>query len=70
MEDLPENVSRNSLDILFSQYKGHTDTRLVEGRGVAFVDFISKALAEIALQGLQGFKLTAKHSLRISHVDR
>lgn len=70
VENLPEKASKASLEILFSQYRGYADTRLVEGRGVAFVDFTTQPLAEVALQGLQGFKLTPRNPLRISHVDR
>lgn len=70
VENLPDKASKASLEILFSQYRGYADTRLVEGRGVAFVDFTAQPLAEVALQGLQGFKLTPRNPLRISHVDR
>ncbi|KAL8450288.1 hypothetical protein Emag_003311 [Eimeria magna] len=70
VENLPEKASKASLEILFSQYRGYADTRLVEGRGVAFVDFTTQPLAEVALQGLQGFKLTPRNPLRISHVDK
>lgn len=70
MENLPQKLSKASLEILFSQYRGYVDTRLVEGRGVAFIDFTTQADAEVALQGLQGFKVTTKNPLRISHVDK
>lgn len=70
VENLPEKVTKASLEILFSQYRGYADTRLVEGRGVAFIDFTAQAHAEVALQGLQGFKVTPKNPLRISHVDK
>ncbi|CDJ51999.1 U2 small nuclear ribonucleoprotein, putative [Eimeria brunetti] len=70
LESLPPSTSRGALEVLFGQFAGFAGVRLVEGRGVAFADFAAKEAAEAALLGLQGFKLTQNHALKISHVER
>lgn len=66
VEELPKEVNKKALDILFSQYPGHAESRLIEGRGVAFVDFVSQQQAEVAMQGLQGFKASPDRPIKIS----
>lgn len=70
VENLPPKTTKTSLDILFGQYRGHTESRLIEGRGVAFIDFTTQAQAEVAMQGMQGFKVNPEHPIKISLVDK
>ncbi|PFH31889.1 small nuclear ribonucleoprotein [Besnoitia besnoiti] len=70
VENLPPKTTKTSLDILFGQYRGHTESRLIEGRGVAFVDFSTQAQAAVAMQGMQGFKVDPDHPIKISMVDK
>lgn len=70
VENLPEKTTKTALDILFGQYRGYTEARLIEGRGVAFVDFLTLAHADLAMQGMQGFKVDPEHPLKISLVDK
>ncbi|EPR57868.1 small nuclear ribonucleoprotein [Toxoplasma gondii TgCatPRC2] len=70
IENLPPKATKTSLDILFGQYRGHTESRLIEGRGVAFVDFSTQAQAAVAMQGMQGFKVDPSHPIKISMVEK
>lgn len=39
---------------------------MVEGRGVAFVDFTNELQAEVAMRGLNGFLVTPEYPLKIT----
>lgn len=66
VENLHPDMNKMAVEILFKQYPGYKDCRFVEGKCVAFVDFATVYQAEVALQGLQGFKVSHTHELRIS----
>ena len=66
VEGLPEGVDSQMLGALFSQYNGFNEVRLVEGKGVAFVEFMDDVQSGIAMQGLNGFKLTKTDTMRLS----
>lgn len=63
---LPAATTASMLDMLFSQFPGFQGVRTVEARpGVAFVDFEDEHRAGVAVDGLQGFKITPEFSLAI-----
>ncbi|EDO08138.1 RNA recognition motif domain containing protein [Babesia bovis T2Bo] len=66
VENLHPDMNKMSVELLFQQYPGYKDTRFVEGKCVAFVDFATAYQGEVALQGLQGFSVSHSHALRIS----
>eukprot|EP01066_Platyproteum_vivax_P020867 Platyproteum_vivax@DN8816_c0_g1_i1.p1 len=66
VQNLPEECTSPALEMLFRQYPGYIENRLIEGRRVAFVEYQDELQSAIALSGLQGFKLTDTHALRIS----
>lgn len=66
VENMPEEVTDKALGILFRQYPGFVEVRLIEGRQVAFVDFLQEIQAETAMKGLQGFLITPEKGLKIS----
>lgn len=52
--------------MLFQQYAGYKEIRMVTGRkGVAFVEYETAAQAEVAKQVLHGFKLTPTHAMSV-----
>mmetsp|Transcript_37518 Transcript_37518/g.82086 ORF Transcript_37518/g.82086 Transcript_37518/m.82086 type:complete len:309 (+) Transcript_37518:54-980(+) len=63
---LPPDANEAMLTMLFRQYAGFMEVRLIAGRGVAFVDFASAPNAQLALQGLQGFQAAPGAILNIS----
>eukprot|EP01067_Filipodium_phascolosomae_P001832 Filipodium_phascolosomae@DN2166_c0_g1_i1.p1 len=70
VENLPAECTQGALEMLFRQYPGYVEVRLIEGRNVAFVEYEDELQAGIAVSGLQGFKLTETHALRISHAKQ
>jgi len=67
-EGLPEDCTEMMLSMLFRQFNGFQEVRMVPGKtGIAFIDFENEVQAGIALQGLNGFKLTPTESLRLSY---
>ncbi|KAK1444575.1 hypothetical protein BgAZ_104810 [Babesia gibsoni] len=66
VENMHPDMNKMAVELLFKQYPGYKDCRFVEGKAVAFVDFATLYQGEVALQGLQGFKVSHSHELRIS----
>ncbi|RHZ12049.1 hypothetical protein DYB37_010485 [Aphanomyces astaci] len=71
LQDVPEACNQDALSILFKQYHGFKEVRLVPGKkGLAFVEFLDEVQASIALQGLNGFKLSADERLKVSFAKK
>ncbi|ETN19182.1 hypothetical protein F442_15356 [Phytophthora nicotianae P10297] len=71
LEELPESCNKEMLAVLFKQYQGFKEVRMVPGKkGLAFVEFGDEAQAAIALQGLFGFKLTPTDALKVSFAKK
>ncbi|KAF1323223.1 U1 small nuclear ribonucleoprotein a, partial [Globisporangium splendens] len=71
LQDLPESCNKEMLSVLFKQYHGFKEVRMVPGKkGLAFVEFGDDAQASIALQGLYGFKLTPTDALKVSFAKK
>ncbi|CRG99565.1 U2 small nuclear ribonucleoprotein B'', putative [Plasmodium relictum] len=66
VQNLPNEINKNALEILFNQYPGYFEARYIPGRNVAFIDFTSYQSGEIAMNGLQNFKITPQHPIKIS----
>ncbi|KDD74169.1 hypothetical protein H632_c1514p1 [Helicosporidium sp. ATCC 50920] len=70
VEGLPAATTEAMLSLLFQQYPGFAEIRMVEARpGIAFVEYASEAQAEVALSGLDGFRVDG-HALSISFAKR
>ena len=52
--------------MLFRQYTGYKEVR-VPREGLAFVEFDDEPHATLALQGLNGFKLTTNDTLNLTY---
>ncbi|KAL4517540.1 hypothetical protein Ndes2437B_g06767 [Nannochloris sp. 'desiccata'] len=71
LENLPEATNEAMLGVLFQQFPGYKEARLVPGKpGIAFIEFESELQSGVALSGLQGFKITPQHSMRIIYAKR
>ncbi|SBT71130.1 U2 small nuclear ribonucleoprotein B'', putative [Plasmodium malariae] len=66
VQNLPNEINKNALEILFNQYPGFVEARYIPGRNVAFVDFNSYQNGDIAMNGLQSFKITPQHPMKIT----
>jgi len=70
VENLPPQANDMALSMLFQQHPGFTEARVIGGKGVAFVEFVETHQAAQALEALQGFKMTAQHSLKITFAKK
>ena len=69
--NLPEDCSDMMLGILFQQYAGFKEVRMVPGnKGIAFVEFADETNASLALPGLDWFKLTPADALSLVFAKR
>ena len=56
-----------SLTALFGAFHGLVDVRVIESRGLAFVEFASEAAATPALQALHNYRMGASATLSVSY---
>merc|ERR1711862_913419 len=66
VENLPAEVNEMMLTMLFRQYPGFQEARLIKGRNVAFIEYADELQAGIAKHGLQGFMVTPDMALKIA----
>merc|ERR1712183_784822 len=66
VENLPPEVNEMMLTMLFRQYPGFQEARLIKGRNVAFIEYSDELQAGIAKHGLQGFMVTPEMALKIA----
>ena len=56
------------VQMLFSQFPGFSEVRMVEARpGIAFVEYEADSQATAAMKGLQDFKITPQNAIRITY---
>ncbi|PAV60303.1 hypothetical protein WR25_19180 [Diploscapter pachys] len=69
--NLPEDVTTDMLQILFSQFSGLRDIRLVPNRsGIAFVEFDSEEVAAPARMALNNFKISPEQAMRVDYAKK
>ena len=71
VENLPEKTNEKMLDVLFKQFPGYVEARLVPGKtGIAFVEFETEQQASVAITGLQGFKITPQYQMTLTYAKK
>mmetsp|Transcript_49252 Transcript_49252/g.107141 ORF Transcript_49252/g.107141 Transcript_49252/m.107141 type:complete len:253 (+) Transcript_49252:103-861(+) len=70
VQNLPAEVNEMMLTMLFRQYPGFQEARLIKGRNVAFIEYADELQAGIAKHGLQGFMVTPEMALKISFAEQ
>eukprot|EP00212_Chloropicon_laureae_P009384 CAMPEP_0197499378 /NCGR_PEP_ID=MMETSP1311-20131121/60993_1 /TAXON_ID=464262 /ORGANISM="Genus nov. species nov., Strain RCC856" /LENGTH=224 /DNA_ID=CAMNT_0043045121 /DNA_START=19 /DNA_END=693 /DNA_ORIENTATION=+ len=71
VENLPPATSQAMITMLFEQFPGFKEVRLIESRpGIAFVEFGNEMESSVALNGLQGFKITQDSSMKVSYAKK
>ena len=58
------------LGMLFQQYAGFKEARVIAGKGVAFVEFEDIFQAGTAMEALQAFKITATNLMKITFAKK
>lgn len=71
LTNLPEETNETMLSMLFNQFNGFKEVRLVPNRhDIAFVEFENEVQSATARESLQGFKITPNSSMKISFAKK
>ena len=71
VQNLPHDASPMMLQMLFCQYAGFKEVRMVETKpGIAFVEYGDEVQASLAMQGLQGFKISPQNPMLITYAKK
>ncbi|KAK6145222.1 hypothetical protein DH2020_022042 [Rehmannia glutinosa] len=71
IQNLPYETNSMMLELLFKQYPGFREVRMVEAKpGIAFVEFEDDSQSSVAMQDLQGFKITSQNPMAISYAKK
>ncbi|XP_037790280.1 U1 small nuclear ribonucleoprotein A-like [Penaeus monodon] len=71
LTNLPDETSEMMLSMLFTQFPGFKEVRLVPGRhDIAFVEFENEMQSAAAKDALQGFKITPTHAMKIAFAKK
>eukprot|EP00095_Tigriopus_kingsejongensis_P002955 snap_masked-scaffold243_size241480-processed-gene-1.16 protein:Tk02955 transcript:snap_masked-scaffold243_size241480-processed-gene-1.16-mRNA-1 annotation:"AGAP011637-PA" len=71
LTNLPEETNEMMLSMLFNQFPGFKEVRLVPGRhDIAFVEFENEVQSTSARDALQGFKITPTTTMKISFAKK
>ncbi|XP_050300901.1 U1 small nuclear ribonucleoprotein A [Anthonomus grandis grandis] len=71
LTNLPDETSEMMLSMLFNQFPGFKEVRLVPNRhDIAFVEFENEMQSASAKDALQGFKITPTHAMKISFAKK
>jgi RNA recognition motif-containing protein len=69
--NLPEETNEMMLRVLFQQFPGFREVRLVPGRSdIAFVEYETDVQASEARSSLQGFKITMTHAMKVAFAKK
>lgn len=71
LTNLPDETSEMMLSMLFNQFPGFKEVRLVPNRhDIAFVEFANEMQSAAAKDALQGFKITPTHAMKITFAKK
>lgn len=71
LTNLPEETNNEMLALLFNQFPGFKEVRLVPGRSdIAFVEYENEYQSGAAKLSLNGFNLSSNHRMRITFAKK
>ncbi|XP_041018201.1 U1 small nuclear ribonucleoprotein A-like [Juglans microcarpa x Juglans regia] len=71
VQNLPHETTPMMLQMLFYQYPGFKEVRMVETKpGIAFVEYGDEIQSTAAMQALQGFKITQQNPMLITYAKK
>lgn len=71
VQNLPHDSTSMMLQMLFCQYPGFKEVRMVDAKpGIAFVEYGDEMQATVAMNVLQGFKITPQNSMLITYAKK
>ncbi|GJE89636.1 RNA-binding domain-containing protein [Phanerochaete sordida] len=67
LQNLPDNVTKDQLMALFSQYPNLYEVRLIPSKkDIAFVEYLDEASATVAKDALHNYKLDGENKIKIT----
>ncbi|GAB2286134.1 hypothetical protein Dimus_020558, partial [Dionaea muscipula] len=71
VQNLPHETTASALQMLFQQYPGFREVRLIGAKpGIAFVEYEDEEQSSIAMEALQGFKITSSNPMEITYAKK
>ncbi|CAA6655163.1 unnamed protein product [Spirodela intermedia] len=71
IQNLPHETTSMMLQILFQQYPSFREVRMINAKpSITFVEFEDDVQSSIAMQSLQGFKITPHNPMAISYAKK
>ncbi|XP_065901052.1 U1 small nuclear ribonucleoprotein A-like [Dysidea avara] len=71
LTNLPTETNDMMLQMLFQQFPGYREVRLVPGRSdIAFVEFENEGQAGEAKKNLHGFKITPSNAMKVTYAKK
>lgn len=71
LTNLPDETSEMMLSMLFNQFPGFKEVRLVPNRhDIAFVEYANEMQSAAAKEALQGFKISPSHAMKITFAKK
>ncbi|OIW07356.1 hypothetical protein TanjilG_10191 [Lupinus angustifolius] len=71
IQNLPNETTPMMLQMLFLQYPGFKEVRMVETKpGIAFVEYGDEMQSTVAMQALQSFKITPQNPMLITYAKK
>ena len=66
LQNLPESVTKDQLNALFSQYPNLHEVRLVPSKkDIAFVEYLDEGSATVAKDALHNYKLDGENKIKV-----
>ncbi|KAL5996172.1 hypothetical protein ACLOJK_026246 [Asimina triloba] len=71
IQNVPHETTPMMLQMLFCQYPGFKEVRMVEAKpGIAFVEYGDEMQSTVAMQGLQGFKISPQNPMVVTYAKK
>jgi len=71
IQNLPHETTPLMLQVLFRQYPGFKEVRMVEAKpGIAFVEYENEMQSTIAMHALQNFKIVGQNAMIITYAKK
>jgi hypothetical protein len=66
LQNLPETITKDDLEVIFKAYPNLHDVRLIPGRkGIAFVEYTDEASSTVAREALHNYKVDEDHKMKV-----
>lgn len=71
VQNLPHETTPLMLQVLFRQYPGFKEVRMVEAKpGIAFVEYENEMQSTVAMHALQNFKIVGQNAMVITYAKK